>query len=123
MQLTALRARLTKMGESLPEAEVSGGQHLAFRVRGKTFAYFQNDHHGDGIVSILVKAAPGDQDFLVRLDPERYYANGPLANKGWVALRLDVEPVDWGQVEKLLRAAYRLTAPKRLAAGLGAAKP
>ena len=48
--------RLTALCLSLPEAERSlRGDHADFRVRKKVFAYFLNNHHGDGIVSGLLQ--------------------------------------------------------------------
>ena len=46
---------------ALPEAErVIHEPHAQFSVRKRTFAYFLDDHHGDGIVGLTVKA-PGGQ--------------------------------------------------------------
>ncbi len=46
---------------SLPETEQrDAGDHADFRVRGRVFAYFLNNHHGDGIVSVCCKAALGE---------------------------------------------------------------
>jgi len=42
------RARLVESCASLPEVDVSGDEHLAFKVRKKIFAYYLHDHHGDG---------------------------------------------------------------------------
>jgi hypothetical protein len=54
-------ARLTKICLALPEAmRECSSSHAAFRVRKKLFAYFLNDHHGDGIVSVCAKVLPGD---------------------------------------------------------------
>ena len=42
----------------LPEAErVIYEPHAQFRVRKRTFAYFLDDHHGDGIVGITLQGA------------------------------------------------------------------
>jgi predicted DNA-binding protein (MmcQ/YjbR family) len=50
--------KLTKICLELPEAESRTlADHADFRVRGKVFAYFLNNHHGDGIVSVCCKAA------------------------------------------------------------------
>jgi len=67
------RARLAQICLALPEATCDGERHIAFRVRGKTFAYYLVDHHGDGRVALNCKTAPGDQDVLLRMDPERYF--------------------------------------------------
>lgn len=110
-----LRAQLVRICQSLPEADISGDQHPAFRVRKKTFAYLLNNHHGDGRIAVCGKAHPGDQDFLVRWDPTHYYVPAYLGPKGWVAFRLDLIPVDWDRVHKLIVDSYRLVAPKKLA--------
>ena len=53
-------SRLTRICLALPEAARRAcGSHAAFLVRKRTFAYFLNGHHGDGIVSVACKALPG----------------------------------------------------------------
>lgn len=110
-------ARLSKICLALPEAgrEVHG-QHAAFLVRKKTFAYFLNDHHGDGIVAVTAKVLPGDNQALVAAQPKRFYLPAYIGPRGWVALRLDIGKVDWEEVAELVAGSYRLAAPKRLAA-------
>jgi hypothetical protein len=54
------RARLVAICRALPEVTSSGDQHLSFRVRNKTFAYYLDDHHGDGRTALCCKAAAGD---------------------------------------------------------------
>ena len=109
------RSRLAELCLSLPEANERGGQHSRFDVRGRTFAYYLNDHHGDGIVALACKAGPGDNDLLVRLHPERFRMPEYLWHRGWVALRLDLPTIDWAEVSELVRNSYRLIAPKSLA--------
>jgi predicted DNA-binding protein (MmcQ/YjbR family) len=89
-------------------------------VRGRTFGYYLNDHHGDGIVAFSCKVGPGENDLLARLHPERFYIPSYLGPRGWVALRLDPAEVDWGEVADLVTGSYRLVAPKRLAERAGA---
>jgi predicted DNA-binding protein (MmcQ/YjbR family) len=110
-------ARLSAICAELPEAEREpAGEHAAFRVRGRTFAYFLDDHHGDGIVGLVCKVAPGEADALVEADPERFYRPAYLGPRGWLGLRLDREPVDWDEVADLVTGSFRLVAPARLAA-------
>jgi hypothetical protein len=60
------RARFSKLCLAMPEAvEEVIGQHSAFSVRGKKFAYFLVDHHGADRVSIQCKAGPGENEALV----------------------------------------------------------
>jgi hypothetical protein len=112
-----LLTRLTKICLALPETtRVDQGQHAAFLVRKKTFAYFLNDHHGDGIVAVTGKVAPGDNTALATAQPSRFYLPAYVGPRGWVALRLDVGKVDWEEVKELMSESYRRMAPKRLAA-------
>ena len=109
-------ARLTEIALVLPEATRNlFGSHAQFLVRKKTFAYFLDNHHGDGIVALTCKVFAGDNKALAEAQPERFYLPDYLASRGWVALRLDVGRVDWSEVKDLLLGSYTLIAPKGLA--------
>lgn len=108
--------RFTRICLSLPEATRQiMGRHAGFHIRKKTFAYFLDDHHGDGIVGINCKVLPGDNTALIRSNPAKFYMPAYVGSKGWVGLRLDVGEIDWEEVEELAAHSYRLIAPKRLA--------
>jgi phosphoribosylglycinamide formyltransferase-1 len=110
-------SRLTEIALSLPEATRKiYGSHAQFLVRRKTFAYFLDNHHGDGIVAVTGKVLPGDNKALAEAQPDRFYLPAYIASKGWVALRLDVGKIDWEEVRELLLSSYVLGAPKTLAA-------
>jgi phosphoribosylglycinamide formyltransferase-1 len=112
-------SRLTQIALALPETSRRiYGSHAQFLVRKKTFAYFLDDHHGDGIVGVTCKVIPGENEALVKAQPRRFYLPSYVASRGWVALRLDVGKVDWDEVRDLLIASYVLIAPKRLAENL-----
>jgi hypothetical protein len=112
-------ARLMKICLALPEASVCRqGSHASFLVRKKTFAYFLNNHHGDGMVAAACKVLPGDNKALAAAQPERFYLPAYIASRGWVALRLDVGAADWEEVAELAMCSYRFVAPKRLAAAV-----
>jgi|SRR5271167_3619081 len=115
--------RLTEIALELPEAARRVlGSHAQFLVRKKTFAYFLDNHHGDGIVAFACKVLPGDNKALAQAQPNRFYLPAYIASKGWVALRLDAGKVDWDEVRELLLGSYALVAPKRLA-GLAKSLP
>jgi predicted DNA-binding protein (MmcQ/YjbR family) len=112
-------ARLTKICLALPQASVEyKASHAGYRVGKKTFAYFLDNHHGDGIVAVTCKVLPGDNTALIAADPARFYLPAYIGPRGWVALRLDVGKVDWDEVSELVQTSYRLTAPRRLVAEL-----
>jgi phosphoribosylglycinamide formyltransferase-1 len=107
--------RLSEIALALPEATRKiYGSHAQFLVRKKTFAYFLNNHHGDGIVAVTCKVLPGDNKRLAESQPDRFYLPAYISSKGWVALRLDVGKIDWSEVRQLLLGSYALIAPKRL---------
>jgi hypothetical protein len=109
-------ARLSQIALALPETTRQICEsHAQFLVRKKTFAYFLDNHHGDGIVAVTCKVMTGENKALVEAQPRRFYLPAYLASKGWVALRLDAGKVDWDEVKELLLCSYSLTAPKRLA--------
>jgi phosphoribosylglycinamide formyltransferase-1 len=117
-----VRRRITDLCLALPAAEcAAGGDHLIYRVRGKVFAYFLDNHHGDGIVSVCVKSELGENADRARLDPDRYYLPAYIGPRGWFGMRLDRSRVDWKEVERIVERSYRLTAPKKLIAELNRA--
>ncbi len=110
-------ARVMKICLALPEAvQETAGRHATFLVRKSVFAYYLNDHHGDGIVSVCCKVLPGDNEALVAAHPDKFYLPAYIGPRGWVALRLDVSGLDWNEVAELVVGSYKLIAPKRLAA-------
>ena len=109
-------SKLTGICLGLPEAtRTDSGRHASFLVRKKTFAWFLDDHHGDGIMSVCCKMGLGENEEIVRVDPKRFYLPAYMAHRGWVALRLDLGPVDWEEVTQLVAGSYSLIAPKKLA--------
>jgi phosphoribosylglycinamide formyltransferase-1 len=108
---------LTKLALALPETTRRlHGDYAAFLIRKRTFAYFLNNHHGDGIVAVTCKVMPAENAALVAAQKNRFYLPAYIGPKGWVALRLDIGKIDWEEVSDLLTASYILIAPKRLAA-------
>jgi predicted DNA-binding protein (MmcQ/YjbR family) len=107
--------KLTAICLSLPEVECSiSGDHATYRVRGKVFAYFLNDHHGDGIVSVCVKSELGENVDRARLEPERFYLPAYIGPRGWFGLRLDRGRIKWKEVSEIVEQSFRLSAPKTL---------
>ena len=99
---------VTKIALALPETtRLVHGSHAQFLVRKKTFAYFLNNHHGDGIVALASKVLPGDNQRLTDAQPHRFYLPAYIASKGWVALRLEGDSIDWVEVKELLSSSIR----------------
>jgi hypothetical protein len=96
---------------------------VTFFVRGKrTVCYLTDDHHGDGRLAVICPAPPGVQQELVAAEPERFFRPPYVGHRGWIGLRVDVDP-DWREVASLLADAYRLVAPKTLVRELDASGP
>lgn len=113
-------ARLRGVAEiclGLPEADATThtGQHYAFQVRGKSFAYYLVDHHGDGRTALSFRGPPGMAETLIESDPARFYRAAYVARYGWVCLDLEAAPIDWDELRAFLTDSYCLVAPKRLA--------
>lgn len=112
--------RVRRLCLALPQAhEVEAWGEPTFRVKNKIFAMYaaENNHHGDGRRGVWIKATPINQQLLLRADPDRYFSPPYVGPKGWIGIDLDEDPA-WTAVADLLRDAWRLTAPKRLAATL-----
>lgn len=106
---------------ALPEAhEVEAWSEPTFRVKNKIFAMYadSDNHHGAGRPCIWLKSTHLIQDMLIHEDADRYFAPPYVGPKGWLGIRIDRRP-SWPTITDLIRDAYLLTAPKRIAAKLG----
>ncbi len=118
-----LRGRVRELAMALPEADevTSHGMPCFGIVKGKKFAYFTEDHHGDGKIALLVKISGGEeQAMLIELDEERYYRPAYFGD-GWVGIRLDLGDTDWDAIGEWLRKSWLSVAPKKLAGLMGIA--
>lgn len=108
-------ARFSKMCLALPEAVLEReASHATYRVNKKVFAYFLDNHHGDGVIVGCVRVEKGKNDRLVKSDPEHYAMPQYIGARGWVGVRLDAKRVDWKSLSERLDASYQAVAPRRL---------
>ena len=113
----ALLARVRGLALNLPAAaeKLSHGSPGFFVKGGKFFAYFSENHHGDGITALLLKVSGLDEAaMLIEQDPDRFFRPKYFGPAGWVGVVLTDGP-DWAMIEAMMGAAWRLCAPKRLA--------
>ena len=68
------------------------------------------------MVTLVCKPPPGESEMLLAAEPGRFVRPAYLGSRGWVALRLDLGPVDWDEVWELVSDSYLQVAPKRLGA-------
>ncbi len=107
-------ARVRRLCLALPETteKLSHGEPTFF-VRKKVFAMFSNNHHNDGHVAVHLPALPGVQETLIEASPEKFYRPPYVGGRGWIGVELGA--VDDGELAALIRQAWRIIAPKRLA--------
>ena len=115
------RKRVARICLAFPEATSASetGQHDTYLVRNKKFAYFLDDHHGDGRLALCTRAAPGENTARTGAEPGRYFLPPYIGPRGWVGYYVDVDRVDWDEAEDLVRESYLLVAPKKLATLVG----
>ncbi|MGW6917743.1 MmcQ/YjbR family DNA-binding protein [Kitasatospora sp. NPDC054939] len=110
--------RLRAICLALPEAEerISHGEPTWFTgpaPRGRVFAMFADSHHDD-LLAVWCPAPPGAQTTLTTEDPDRYFRPPYVGHRGWIGIRLDLEPLDWARIEDHILDAHTLIAPARL---------
>jgi hypothetical protein len=108
--------RLRAICLRFPEAteKPSHGEPCWFVKYKRLFVFFSNEHHG-GRLSFWCAAPPGIQTILVESEPERFFKPPYFGHRGWIGVYLDV-PVDWKEIDEIVRDAYRTVAPPKLAA-------
>ena len=101
---------LRRISLSLPEATeiLTWETDATFRVGNKIFAI-----SSEGASHVSIKATPFVQEDLIDRDPDTFARAAYVGRFGWVEVNL--ERVDLDELERLLRAAWRQTAPKKLA--------
>jgi hypothetical protein len=96
---------------SLPEVTevLTWGTDVTFRLGKKIFVI-----GGDGATHASIKASIESQSDVVYRDPETFAPAPYVGRYGWI--NVDLERIDTRELEGLLREAWRMTAPKKLAA-------
>ena len=86
----AALARARKICLALPDTEekLAWGEPT-WRVGGRLFAMFANDHHGDGRIALWCNAPQGAQRDIVDSDPDHFFVPPYVGPGGWVGMRLD----------------------------------
>jgi len=116
--------RVRAICAALPETtERPSHGSAAFFVRDKkSFVTFHDDHHGDGRLALWCAAPAGVQALLVEQEPTRFFVPPYVGHRGWLGVRLDVDP-DWDEIAMVVEDAFRAVAPTRLLAQLDADRP
>ena len=111
--MTVTFGDVRRIALGLPETEevLTWGTDITFRVRSKIFVI-----GADGSSRVSIKSSPFVQADLIERDPDTFASAAYVGRFGWVTV--DLERIDPAELESLVRAAWRQTAPKRLAATL-----
>jgi hypothetical protein len=81
-----------------------------FRVKGKLFAMFADNHHNDGRVALWLAADFGMQEELIARKPKNYFVPPYVGCNGWIGVHLDKN--DDKTVRQRVIEAYDLTLEK-----------
>ncbi len=110
-----LLERVREKALAMPEAEetLSHGMPCFGIAKGKKFAYFSRDHHGDDRIAVLVKISGVDEQLmLIEQDAERYFRPAYFGD-GWIGIRLDMDGNDWDLVGDRIARSWRSVAPRK----------
>ncbi len=105
---------------SFPETEeyLSHGSPN-FRVRkGKTYATYVVNHHGDGRIALWLNAPEGAQSHYAGSEPRHFFVPPYVGPRGWLGVNLDTG-VSWKRIAALVREAYEKVAPTELSLRIG----
>jgi hypothetical protein len=105
--------RVRRICLSLPGTweKLSHGEPTWFAGQ-KVFAMFSNNHHGDGHVAVMVPAAIGIQEMLIKKSPRKFYSPPYVGCRGWIGI--EVDRVGDKELSLHIKEAWQLIAPKKL---------
>jgi hypothetical protein len=96
---------------ALPEAEESGEDRVAFRVRGKLFAWAARERDGGGLG---IRVERDEKQLILDSNPAVYFSSPHY--EGWPGVQIRLEAVERDELRERLEDAWLIQAPKRLAA-------
>ena len=96
---------------SFPEAEESGGERVAYQVRGKAFAWAARERDGGGLG---VRVDRDEKQLILDSNPDVYFSSPHY--DGWPGVQIRLERIGAKELRERLEDAWLIQAPKRLAA-------
>jgi hypothetical protein len=78
----------------------------------KVFAMCSNNHHNDGRIAVVIPAAIGVQEMLIKTSPKKFYRPPYVGVSGWVGIELP--HVSDKELAFHILEAWRLIAPEKL---------
>ena len=114
--------RVRELALGFPGAAEKFGHGRPMFYTVKVFAYYGGSIKVDGVYVRHEQAilfVPDAEDREGLLNDSRVFRPAYLGTFGWLGIDLAID-MDWTEVEEILDASYRLTAPKRLIGELDA---
>jgi hypothetical protein len=102
---------------ALPEVEESGEDRIAFRVRGKLFAWAARERDGGGLG---VRVDRDEKQLILDASPDVYFTSPHY--DGWPGVQIRLDAIGRDELFERLEDAWLTQAPKRLAAAYLAAQ-
>jgi predicted DNA-binding protein (MmcQ/YjbR family) len=105
---------------AFPETEefISHGSPNYRAKKGKVFAVFALNHHGDGHVGLWLNTPAMEQSRLLASAPKHLFKPPYVGPSGWIAVELN-RGISWKRVLELVHMAYVNSSPAKLVAKIG----
>ncbi len=109
------KIRVLALGLPHTAEKLSHGSPGFFVTGGKFFAYFSDNHHGNGVTALLVQTSgEEEQAMLIEKDPELYFRPAYFGPYGWVGINLNNPELDWALIANWLDRSWQMAVPKKL---------
>jgi hypothetical protein len=95
---------------SFPEVEEAGEDRVAYRVRGKLFAWAARERDGGGLG---IRVDREEKQLILDSDPDVYFSSPHY--EGWPGVQIRLETIGEDELRERLEDAWLIQAPKRLA--------
>lgn len=90
--------------------------NMKCEIATKGFAHWLEDN---GHIELVIKIPQEIQQSLLEQFPDKYHEPSVKTWRKWLGIRLEVNELDWEDIEARLVEAYRATAPKSLSRQMG----
>jgi hypothetical protein len=97
---------------TLPEVEEAPGDRLAWRVRGKLFAWEARERDGGGLA---VRVDREEKRLILEGGSDAYFTSPHY--DGYPAVQIHLDRIGEDELAERIEEAWLIQAPKRLAAG------
>src|SRR5690242_1949327 len=107
------------------EFESHGSPNFRARLgkgKGKVFAVFALNHHGDGHVALWLNTPAMEQTRLIASAPRHLFKPPYVGPSGWIGVELN-RGFSWKRVAELVHMAYLNSSPAKLVARAEKAPP